>query len=249
MSDKVNEEVVPGSPAWWIQQPDRSERVGGRGRPPVSFEKIISTALEAVDEVGPQAFNMRMLAERLNSGTATLYRHVASKDEILVHVVDRVLGEVEIDPLRLAKLPWQKAYVSGATAFFKILSAHPKIIPLLVAQIPLGANGLAGRERWLSLLAANGFSPELAARAYVTMANYVVGFAIQQHPRDIEVSAHASDLKRFFSALDKSHYPHTVKLAGQLAGISIQQQFVFGLDLIIAGLEHLRGEQPPARRA
>jgi AcrR family transcriptional regulator len=249
MSDKANEDVVPGSPAWWIQQSVRSERVGGRGRPPVSFEKIISTALEAVDEVGPQAFNMRMLAERLNSGTATLYRHVASKDEILVHVVDRVLGEVEIDPLRLAKLPWQKACVAGATAFFKMLSAHPKIIPLLVAHIPLGANGLASRERWLSLLVANGFSPELAARAYVTIANYVVGFAIQQHPRDTEVSAHASDLKRFYSALDKSQYPHTVKVAGQLAGISIQQQFVFGLELIIAGLEHLRGEQVSARRA
>jgi len=118
-----------------------------------------------------------------------------------------------------------------------------------VAHIPLGANGLAGRERWLSLLVANGFPPELAAQAYVTMANYVVGFAIQQHPRDAEASAHASDLKRFFSALDKSQYPHTVKVAGQLAGISIQQQFVFGLELIIAGLEHFRGKQAPTRRA
>lgn len=242
MSDKANEEAVPGSPAWWNQQPVRGERVGGRGRPPIAFEKIISTALEAVDEVGPQAFNMRMLADRLNSGTATLYRHVASKDEILVHVVDRVLGEVEIDPHRLAKLPWQKACVAGATASFKMLSAHPKIIPLLVDHIPLGANGLASRERWLTLLVANGFSTELAARAYVTLANYVVGFAIQQHPRDAEVSSHATDLKRFFSALEKSRYPNTVKLAGQLAGISIQQQFIFGLELIISGLEKLRGK-------
>jgi hypothetical protein len=35
----------------------------------------------------------------------------------------------------------------------------------------------------------------------------------------------------------------------KLAGISIQQQFVFGLELIIAGLEQLRGKQASACRA
>ena len=40
---------------------------------------------------------MRLLANRLGSGTATLYRHLASKDELMAYVVDRILGEVAIE--------------------------------------------------------------------------------------------------------------------------------------------------------
>ncbi|NVL31978.1 helix-turn-helix transcriptional regulator [Pseudomonas syringae pv. actinidiae] len=85
----------------------------------MSVERIIATALETVDEVGAQAFNMRMLAERLGSGTATLYRHFASKDEILIYVVDSVLGECTDQPEVAEHAPqgrgsgghsWQKAW-------------------------------------------------------------------------------------------------------------------------------------------
>jgi AcrR family transcriptional regulator len=39
-------------------------------------------ASELLDEVGINAFNMRLLAERLNTSTTTLYRHVAGKEEL-----------------------------------------------------------------------------------------------------------------------------------------------------------------------
>src|SRR5438309_8059110 len=85
----------PGSPAWWSSRPARP--VYRRGRPPRSLERIVGVTLEIVDEVGTDAFSMRLLADRLGSGTATLYRHLASKDELMVYVVDRILGEVDID--------------------------------------------------------------------------------------------------------------------------------------------------------
>jgi AcrR family transcriptional regulator len=61
-----------------------------RGRPPLDVGRIITVAPKIVDEVGVQAFSLRMLADALESGTATLYRHFASKDELMAYVVDRV---------------------------------------------------------------------------------------------------------------------------------------------------------------
>ena len=51
-------------------------------------------ALELVDEHGADALSMRSLAQRLGSGTATLYRHFANRAELVAMVVDRMLGEV-----------------------------------------------------------------------------------------------------------------------------------------------------------
>src|SRR3954464_4120225 len=82
-----------GSAAWWsaraMPPPQR-----GRGRPPRSFETIVSVAADLVDELGVDGVNMRLLAERLETGTATLYRHVTSKDELMVYLLDLRMGEI-----------------------------------------------------------------------------------------------------------------------------------------------------------
>src|ERR671931_603068 len=85
---------APGTPGWWATRPTRpAER--RRGRPPRSFERIVAAAAELVDEVGTSGFHMRLLAERLDTSTATLYRHVAGKEELMVYVVDRLFAELE----------------------------------------------------------------------------------------------------------------------------------------------------------
>src|ERR1700750_162796 len=75
---------APGSPAWWSARTAVSPPERGRGRPPRSLENIISVAADLVDEFGVDGVNMRLLAERLATGTATLYRHVTGKDELMV---------------------------------------------------------------------------------------------------------------------------------------------------------------------
>src|SRR6478672_10395676 len=127
----------PGSPAWWSSRP--APPVYRRGRPPRSLERIVGAALEIVDEVGTD-FSMRLLADRLGSGTATLYRHLASKDELMVYVVDRILSEVDIetDADTLSSSTWQKPTARGAVAFYEVLKNHPNALPLLLSQVPIG---------------------------------------------------------------------------------------------------------------
>jgi AcrR family transcriptional regulator len=202
-----------------------------RGRPPVPPERIVDMALQIVDDEGADALSMRTLAQRLESGTATLYRHFANRGEVIAHVVDRVFGEVEFSTEELATMGWQRACESFGRATFEVLRRHRNVAPLLVEHVPIGPNAMARREQLLAVLLENGFSPRLAACSYATVARYVLGFAIQ-------LSSHESDdeqLSGFFHTLDPGVFPATHTVADYLP-VPLDEEFALGLELIIDGL-------------
>jgi AcrR family transcriptional regulator len=234
----------PGSPAWWSSRP--APAVYRRGRPPRSLERIVGAALEIVDEVGAD-FSMRLLADRLGSGTATLYRHFAGKDELMVYVVDRIFGEVDIDTDDDTRVgtTWQQATARGAGAFYEALKSHANALPLLVSQVPVGPNALLNRERSVAVLLACGFPLDLAARAYTAVAHYVVGFALQGAPGAPQLED-AAKLRDFYRALDANTYPATVAAADELTSVPVDEEFRFGLQLVLDGIELARAPAAPA---
>ena len=185
---------------------------------------------------------MRLLADRLGSGTATLYRHLASKDELMVYVVDRILGEVDIetDADALSGTTWQDATARRAGTFYEVLKNHPNALPLLVSQVPVGPNALINRERSMAVLLACGFPLDLAARAYTAVAHYVVGFALQQHAPGAPQPEDAAKLRDFYRALDANTYPATVAAADELTSVPLDEEFRFGLQLVLDGIELAR---------
>jgi AcrR family transcriptional regulator len=185
---------------------------------------------------------MRLLSERIGSGTATLYRHFAGRDELMVHVVDLILGEVgpEGDGDVAAATTWQDAIARGAGALYEVLQRHPNALPLLTSQVPVGPNALARRERMLAVLIACGFPLELAARSYTAVAHYVVGFAVQQHAPAARQNEDPTALRDFYAALDADSYPATVAAANELTSVPPREEFRFGLQLVLEGVAHAR---------
>jgi len=185
---------------------------------------------------------MRLLADRLGSGTATLYRHLACKNELTAYVVDRILGEVvtETDDDTVNDTTWQHATARRASAFYEVLKNHPNALPLLVARVPVGPNALIHRERSLAVLLTCGFPLDLAARAYTAVAHYVVGFALQQHAPGAPLPEDAARLRDFYRALDTGIYPATVAAADDLTSVPLDDEFRFGLQLVLDGIEHVR---------
>lgn len=217
-----------------------------RGRPALPLERILAAALELVEEQGAGALSMRSLAQRLESGTATLYRRFANRSELVSTLIDHIFGEVGLDAHAVAALPWQQACREFAQHMFDALSRHGNVASLLIEYTPMGPHALANRELCLSVLLDNGFSPAVAAHAYATLARYVLGFAIQhsgspqdsdqqdqQGQRDVELSA-------VFHQLDPARYPATVAVADELP-VPLGEEFEFGLLLILGGLESLHG--------
>jgi TetR/AcrR family transcriptional regulator, tetracycline repressor protein len=195
-------------------------------------ERIVLAALELVDDEGASALSMRTLAQKLDSGTATLYRHFANRAQLVAHVVDRVFGEVEVDPAVLADQTWQQSCETVAAAMFAALGRHPHVAQLILEQTPQGPNAMVMREMALSVLLANGFSPELAARSYATLSRYVLGFAIQLGGDPDANAMHDSEA---FHAVDPSRFPATLAAADAMP-VPLEAEFAFGLELLITGL-------------
>lgn len=224
----------------WTRATARSAPTA-RGRPAVPLDRILAAALQLVDEDGAEALSMRSLAQRLESGTATLYRHFGNRATLITHVIDRVFGEVDVDSRTLAELRWDQACQVVAQAMFDTLGKHRKIAPLLIEQTPTGPNAMALRERCLAVLLDGGLPPSLAARAYATLARYVLGFAIQ-----LAGSGNGAERERVsarFHDLSSADFPATRAVADSLP-VPLEDEFAFGLELIVNGLRQLHA---PAR--
>lgn len=203
------------------------------GRPPIPLDRIVTTALQIIDDEGADALSMRTLAQRLDSGTATLYRHFDGRADLIASVVDQVFGTVELDVARLSAMPWQEACNAAAHSMFDALRRHQNVTPLLAGDVPIGPNALAARERMIAFLLANGFPPALAARTYATLARYIVGFAIQLTSTRGDVDD--AGLSQVFHTLDPRQFPATVAVADSLP-VPWEDEFAFGLELIVDGL-------------
>lgn len=217
-----------------------------RGRPPLPLDRIIDAAVAVLDEDGADALSMRNLAQRLDSGTATLYRHFTGRADLVAQVVDRVLAEAHVDDDALAGMTWQYACETLAHSSFDVFRRHPHVAPLLIEQIPTGPNAMAQREQTIALLLKSGFKPALAAQACATLARYVLGFATQLSPPDAR-----SGGDEVWQTLDPQTFPATASVADHLP-VPLQQEFAFGLELLIEGLNqvaHHDDKRVPGRRA
>jgi AcrR family transcriptional regulator len=213
-----------------------------RGRPALPVERIVTTALQIVDDEGADALSMRTLAQRLNSGTATLYRHFTSRADLVAAVVDKMFGAIELDIAALNTLPWQDACKLAAHNMFDVLRRHRKVASLLVDEVPVGPNALAAREQMLAFLLANGFPPALAARSYATLSRYILGFAMQLTNSHGDLGK--APMAQIFHNLDQCQFPATVAVADNLP-VPLEDEFAFGLDLIVNGLtQALQSERP-----
>lgn len=219
-----------------------------RGRPPVPLDRIVETALQIVDEAGADALSMRTLAQRLNSGTATLYRHFANRSDLVAQVIDRVFGEVEYDTAENRSQSWQETCKSFARKTFNVLRRHPNVAPLLIERIPIGPNAMAGREKIIALLLDSGFEPELAARSYATVARHVLGFAIQLTAPTTAGQTDDAMASNQFDGVNPTEFPATISVADHMP-VPLEDEFEFGLELIINGLTQLRPRGNRRRKA
>jgi hypothetical protein len=120
------------------------------------------------------------------------------------------------------------------------------VTPLLADDVPIGPNALVVRERMIGFLLGNGFPPALAARSYATLARYILGFAIQL--TSIRGDLDDNRLAKVFHDLDPGQFPATVAVADSLP-VPWEDEFAFGLDLLVDGLTQALQREPQRRKA
>lgn len=162
---------TPGSAPWWEAHAARLERRRPRAGG-LTVEQIVDAALGLADTKGYEALTVRNLANELGTSSATLYRHVASVDELLVLVLDRVLGEIELpDPSVNAR----QRVVHLSMELRRVLRDHPGVLPALRAAPMLGPNGRRSAEAGLANLLAMDLPQDVAVAGYLALIDLVLG--------------------------------------------------------------------------
>ncbi len=216
-------------------------RTDARQRVPLSRDRVLGGAIAVADAAGIDALTMRSLAQQLGVKPMALYHHIAGKEEILDGIVDVVFSEIDLPP---ADMGWRAALRHRAMSARRALRRHPWAAPLMESRTSPGPATLRHHDAVIGTLRRGGFTIAMTAHAYSLLDSYIYGFALQEAglPFDSpeEVPAVAESVLAQFSADD---YPHLAELTTGYVlqpGYDYGDEFEFGLDLILDGLDRLR---------
>ncbi|MFE4198725.1 TetR/AcrR family transcriptional regulator [Paenarthrobacter sp. NPDC056912] len=209
-------------------------------RLPLSRERVLQCAVELADKSGIAGLTIRSLAQSMDTKPMSLYYYVANKDEILDGIVDMVFSEVD---LPAADGDWRTEMHRRANAMRSALRRHPWAVGLLESRTAPGPATLRHHEATLSTLRAAGFSVQLTAHAYALLDSYIYGFALQEAALPFEGRDTAAEItKPIMERFSTGEYPHMVEIAVEHVlkpGYDFGDEFGFGLDLILDGLNRL----------
>lgn len=128
--------------------------MGRPNQPLLSREIIARAALELLDEEGPQALKMRALADRLGVRGASLYHHVASKDDVLDAVSELINDEIDLSPLD--EPDWRAGIAAYARGYRRVYLRHPNAIAPAARRRVEADRALRGYDALLGALIRAG---------------------------------------------------------------------------------------------
>ena len=224
-----------------------AQRTGAGRRAPLNRDRVLRAAVALADETGIESLSMRKLAKDLGVVPMALYKHVASKEELLDGMVDAVIGE--IDP-PVPGAGWKTAIRQRVLSARRVLLRHPwasRVIETRTNRTPVV---LGYMDSMSGMFLAGGFSADLTHHVMHALGNRMWGFTRElfddgQGGGDPDPPAAAA-----FDEMAK-RYPHIVEIAmaatrGDLSavgpGCDEQFEFEFALDLLLDGFERLRDQ-------
>jgi AcrR family transcriptional regulator len=214
-----------------------------RGRTPLTRERVLRAAVAMADEGGFESLSMRKLAKELGVEAMSLYNHVAHKEDLLDGMVDLVFAEIEPPS---AGGDWKAEMRKRAVATREALGRHRWAVGLMEGRTNHGPANLGLHDAVLGCLRAAGFSVEMTVHAYSVQDAYIYGFALQDvdmAPASAEEFAAEAQRQAQAYQAEWADLPHLVEVVGghvATAGYDPAGEFLFGLDLILDGLDRLR---------
>jgi AcrR family transcriptional regulator len=243
-------------PIWMRPEP--------RGRKPRFTREVIARAALAIaDAEGFDAVSMRRIADKLGSGTMTLYHYVRTKAELVALMDDALMGEIVLPEGTLPK-GWREALSAIARRTRDVFRRHPWAL-LSLQGAPPGPNGARHFEQCLEALSRTSFDRRTKLELLALVDDFVFGHtlraretraSVQEEP-DSEVLAaiRAWAAKQY----DTGAFPHTLaffgrapadKVVAEVAGVDDEEgRFERGLATLLDGVTRSRSRPPRTRRA
>jgi AcrR family transcriptional regulator len=241
MAEKPKSEAGALPPPPFQRVPDRGKR---RRRDPLTREAIVETGLRVLDRDGLAGFSMRRVADELDTGAASLYWHVGSKDGLLDLIFDEVIGE-QVDEVPDPDPPrWQEQLKEVARAARATILRHRDIVEISIGRVPMGPNALRYSERVLAILRAGGVPDKLAVQSYLLLFSVVNGFTMDEAGYEAETEAGAAPpleegaemVGDYLGSLPADQFSNIQEVAPHFADPDQDARFELLLDLFVEGL-------------
>ncbi|WP_431015345.1 TetR/AcrR family transcriptional regulator [Bradyrhizobium pachyrhizi] len=204
----------------------------------LSKARIVEAAIEILDARGEAALTFRALAKRLSTGSGAIYWHIADRNDLLAAATGDVLARALAE---VAKEEEPRAAIRAvALAVFDAIDAHPWAGAHLSREPWHAAVGEIF-ERVGHRLQALGIPADAQFDCASALTNYILGVA-SQNAANARTLPGGTDRKAWLEGIatrwiqdDPGSRPFLRRVTAQLSEHDDRQQFLAGVDFILAG--------------
>jgi AcrR family transcriptional regulator len=211
------------------------------GRAPLTRARVLQAAIKLADQGGIESLSMRKLGQELGVEAMAVYYHVANKDEVLDGIVDLVFSEIELPG---AGGDWKTAMRGRAISVRDVLSRHRWAIGMMESRANPGPANLRHHDAVIGYFRAAGFDMAMVAHAYSLLDGYIYGFALTKMNLPFDRGDEVADVAQtMLEPFPLDAYPNLVAFITEHAmkpGYDYADEFEYGLDLVLDGLERAR---------
>jgi len=124
-------------------------------KPGLSLERIVQAAIAVAGSEGLDAVSMARVAAELGSSAMSLYRYVASKDELLALMVDVAMGAM---PMPDDGESWREGLTRWSLTALQAYLKAPWVVRVPIPAPPITPNQIRALEAGLTCLSGTGLT-------------------------------------------------------------------------------------------
>ena len=200
-------------------------------------EVIVAESLRLLDAQGADGFSMPKLGRALGADPTAVYRHFASKDDLVLAIADRLIEEAMTG---LSARPcWADTVAEVVTRLRATYRAHPGAASLSASRTTQRPAEMRVVDVLIGAVLQAGFEGAEAARVYRALGDFALAWAGGEAAfLALEPGLQRADRAawtRAYLAVARADHPHIWQIRDDLASVTDDDIFDTILALVIEG--------------
>jgi TetR/AcrR family transcriptional regulator, tetracycline repressor protein len=201
-------------------------------------DKIVSASLKLLDAEGLAGFSMPKLGRALGTHPTAVYRHFASKDDLVLAIADRLIEESSAD--LVPNECWLTTLAESTRRLRSSYLEHPAAASLSAYRTTQGPAEMHIVDIIIGAVLDAGFEGAEAATVYRALGDFALSWAgceaaflaLDERLQDSDRGAWTSA----YLAASRADYPHIWQVRTELPEVDDDDIFETILSLVLAGL-------------
>jgi len=213
----------------------------GLRRGSLTPELIVKESLKLLDDKGLDGFSMPKLGRALGADPTAVYRHFASKDDLVLAIADQLIEDA------MSGLAPHACWVDTVTDIVRRIRRtycdHPAAASLAACRTTQRPAEMRIADTLIGAILDAGFEGRTAARVYRAIADFsLAGAGGEAAFLALETRLQENDRAawmRAYRAVEPAEHPHIWQLREELPAVTDDDIFETILSLVIGGLTQI----------